>query len=70
MNEFLDNLSDFLAERPGFLPLLGILMILLNLLLQLVPGPGGGWLVDSNFFLHVGLVVALLGLLLIRPLSG
>ena len=31
MNEFLDKLSDFLAERPGFLPLLGILLILLNL---------------------------------------
>lgn len=70
MNEFLDQVSDFLAERPGMLPLLGILLIVINLVLQIVPGPGGGWLVDSHLFLHVGLVVALLGLLLIRPLSG
>lgn len=70
MNELLDKLSDFIAERPGLLPLLGIGLIFINLLLQIFPGPGSGWLVDSNLLLHLGLIVGLLGILLIRTLSG
>ena len=65
---FLDNASDFLARRPGLLPLLGIGLILFNFLLQIFPGPGV-WLVDSNLFLHMGLVVSILGLLLIKALG-
>lgn len=70
MNKFLDNLSDYFAKVPGLLPLLGILLILVNFVLQIVPGPGSGWLVDSNALLHLGVIVAIFGLLLIRPLSG
>jgi hypothetical protein len=68
MNNLLDRASDSLARRPGALPLLGIGLILLNFLLQIVPGPGS-WLVDSNLFLHLGLVVSLLGLMLVRALG-
>lgn len=69
MNKFLDKLGDFLAGRLGLLPLLGIGLIGLNLLLQIAPGPGSGWLVDSNLLLHVGLIISLLGILLIRALG-
>ena len=68
MNQFLDWLSNYLSERKGLLPLLGIGLIILNLLLQIVPGPGGGWIVDSNLFLHVGLIMGMVGILLIRVL--
>lgn len=68
ISRLLDRAGDFLAARPGLLPLIGLALVLLNLLLQIVPG-GGYWLVDSNLFLHVGLIVAVLGLLLIRPLG-
>ena len=69
MNEFLDQLSEFIGDRPGLLPLVGVGLILLNLLLQIFPGPGSGWIIDSNLLLHLGLVVGLVGMLLIRPLS-
>lgn len=68
MNEFLDALGDFLEKRRGLLPLIGLGLIILNWILQVVPGPGSGWIVDSNLFLHLGLVVSLIGILLIRVL--
>jgi hypothetical protein len=62
MSKLLDKLSEFLAHRKGLLPLLGILLILLNLLLQFILPPS--WLLSSNLFLHFGLVIAIFGLML------
>lgn len=62
LSRFVDRSSEFLAHRKGLLPLLGILLILLNLVLQFVLPPG--WLVSSNLFLHIGLVIAILGLMI------
>ncbi len=69
MNQLLDRLNELIGERPGLLPLLGLGLILINFLLQLWPGPGSGWIIDSNLFLHLGLIMSLIGILLIRPLS-
>lgn len=69
MNELIDRLGDFFAERPGLLPLVGIGLIFINFILQIFPGPGSGWFVDSNALLHLGLICGLLGLLLIRAFS-
>ncbi|MBP6469509.1 MAG: hypothetical protein KBE23_07930 [Chloroflexi bacterium] len=69
MNNLVEKLNDFFATRPGLLPMIGILLVLLNLLLQIFPGPGSGWLVDSNLFLHIGVIVSVVGILLIRALS-
>lgn len=66
MNDFLDKMSDFLSKYPGFLPLLGLVLIVINLILQIFPG---SWFVDRNILLHIGLIVSLIGLLLIRPLT-
>ena len=68
MNQFIDWLADFFSERRGLLPILGLGLIVLNLLLQIVPGPDSGWIVASNLFLHLGLIVSLIGILLIRVL--
>lgn len=69
MNNLVEKLNDFFATRPGLLPMIGILLVLLNLLLQIFPGPGSGWLVDSNLFLHLGVILSVVGILLIRALS-
>ena len=61
-NRGLDRLSDGLAKRKGLLPLLGILLVLVNLALQFIPGVG--WLAQTNLLLHLGVVLGLLGVLL------
>lgn len=61
MNKKLDDLSEYLAPRKGLLPLIGIGLIVLNYILQFLPV---GWLASTNLFLHLGLIVAILGLLL------
>jgi hypothetical protein len=58
-NRFLDRLSEYLAHRKGMLPILGILLILVNFFLR-VSGVGG-WLIDVDLFLHLGVIVAILG---------
>jgi len=62
MSKLLDWLSEFLAHRKGLLPLLGIVLIILNLILQFVLPPG--WLTSSNLLLHIGLIFAIFGLML------
>ena len=62
LNQVLDNLSEFLANRKGLLPLSGIVLVVINLIFQIIPGMG--WLASSNLFLHLGLIVAIMGMML------
>lgn len=62
INRLIDILSNFFAQRKGLLPFVGILLVMGNLLLQLLPI--NGWVVESNFLLHLGLILAVLGLML------
>ena len=68
MDQLINALTEWvnrsLEKRPGLLPLLGVVLIVVNLVLQFVPGPGT-WIADSNLFLHVGLLVSIIGILLI-----
>jgi len=69
IGEWLKRTSDFLARVPGLPVLVGIGLILLNFLLQLLPPlPILGWMARVDLLLHLGLVVSLIGLLLIRAL--
>ena len=68
MNRFVDKAAEFLAKRPGLLPLVGLGLIVLNFILQIFPG-SSYWIVDANLFLHFGLVITIFGLLLIRALG-
>lgn len=61
-NILLDKMSEFLAHRKGLLPILGILLVALNAVLQFFPA--AGWLADTNLFLHLGVILALIGILL------
>ena len=65
LSNFLDHASEFLAARKGLLPLLGLALIVINFVLVLV---GAGWLARTNFFLHIGLILTILGFLLARAL--
>jgi hypothetical protein len=61
MNKMLDTISEYLAPRKGLLPLIGIIFIILNFGLQFFPV---GLLKDTNLFLHLGLIIAIFGLML------
>ena len=62
LNHFVDLASEFFAARKGLLPLIGILFIVANGILQFIPG-AGGW-AHTNIFLHVGVVLAIFGIML------
>lgn len=62
LNHAIDWLSEFIAHRKGLLPMFGILMVFINAVLQFIPA--AGWLADTNLFLHLGVIVAILGFLL------
>jgi hypothetical protein len=63
ISRLLDRLSDFLAHRKGLLPFLGILLVIFNFILQFF-FPFGHWLTAANLFLHLGVIVAIFGLML------
>ena len=61
-SRLLDNMSEFLAARKGLLPILGILLVIVNGVLQFIPA--AGWLASTNLLLHIGVVLALVGIML------
>ena len=63
---FLDHLSEFFAHRKGLLPIVGLLFVAVNYILQLIPGLG--WLSSTNLFLHLGVILAIIGMMLARAL--
>ena len=65
INKLVEQLNSYMAHRPGVVPLLGLILIFLNLLVQLYPGPDS-WLAASNLLLHLGLLLSIGGLLLVN----
>lgn len=66
LSRWIDRLSEYLAHRKGLLPLVGMALVAANLLLQF--GAPSTWLSTSNLLLHIGILVAIFGLLLARAL--
>ena len=66
LSKLLDDLSEYFANRKGLLPLVGVGLVVLNFLLELI-FPGAG-ITKVDLFLHLGVIVALLGLVLARAL--
>jgi len=62
MSKFLDRASEFLAHRKGLLPIIGLILILINLLIEFILP--GNFLATTSLFLHLGLIVAIVGLML------
>jgi len=66
--DLLDVLSNFIAHNKGFPVFAGVGLALLGLLLNCFPSLSnaagfGGWVVRSNLFLYLGVVVGFLGIL-------
>ncbi len=61
VNKLIDRLSDYFATRKGLLPTIGILFIAANFCTQFLPI---GWVGSSNLLLHLGLIIAIFGLML------
>lgn len=59
-SRFLDWFSNFFSQRKGLLPLVGIALVAANFILRLT---GAGWLEESDLFLHLGVIVAIFGIL-------
>lgn len=66
MSRLLDAVGQYLAQRKGLLPLLGMFLVLCNLLLRMLAPQA--WLSATDLLLHVGVVVVVLGFLLARAL--
>ncbi len=62
---FVDRASEFVAHRKGLLPILGLLLVVLNFIFQVIPA---GWLTQTNCFLHLGVLLAIIGFMLARAL--
>ena len=63
ISKLLDWFSNFLARRKGLLPLIGIVLVIINFIVQFF-FPFGHWLTGSNLFLHLGVVIAIFGMML------
>lgn len=63
--EFLKRISDFLARLPGLPVLVAVLLVILNFVIRLLPGtwPVVGWLAQTDLFLHLGVILGLIGIL-------
>lgn len=57
-----DKASEYFAHRKGLLPMLGILLIIVNFLLPFFVA--SNFITVSNLFLHLGIIVAIFGLML------
>ena len=66
MSRILDAIGHYLAHRKGLLPLAGCLLVLCNLILRLLAPQS--WLSANDLLLHLGILIAILGLLLARVL--
>jgi len=60
-NQFLDDLSNYLAHRKGLLPIAGVVLVLVNIVLQFFPGLG--WLASSQILLNIGVLLGLIGMM-------
>lgn len=60
----LDRISDWLSVNKGAPVLLGVLLVILNMVLQLFVGvPVIGALARANVLLHLGVIIGLVGIL-------
>ena len=59
------RLSEFLARMPGLPVIIAVGLVILNFVLQLLPAwPVVGWLAGTHLFLHLGVILGFVGMLL------
>lgn len=62
----LDRMSEFLAKVRGLPILIGILLVVINLVIQFIPPLEP--LARTNVLLHLGVLIGLVGIMLARVL--
>jgi hypothetical protein len=62
-SRLIDKASDFFAHRKGLLPLIGIVLVIINYILPFIFGLDN-LITGSNLFLHLGVVIAIFGMML------
>ena len=68
LSRLVDNASNYFAHRKGLLPLLGILLVIVNFILPFLGLSLESFLVASNLFLHLGVIIAIFGMILAQAL--
>ena len=63
LSKLVDNASNYFARRKGLLPLLGILLVIINYILPFIFGLDN-IITGSNLFLHLGVIIAIFGMML------
>jgi hypothetical protein len=66
VSRLLDRIGQYLAQRKGLLPLLGAALVAANYAAGLIIPQS--WVAATDLMLHVGVILAILGLLLARVL--
>ena len=69
LSRLLDGISDYVSTHRGVPVLLGVLLVVLNYLLVIIPGVQLGFVETTNLLLHLGVIVGLVGVLLGDALS-
>lgn len=64
--QFATTATNFMADRRGVPIILGFILVLLNFFLQFIPALG--WFVEYDVLLHLGVLVAIGGILLASTL--
>jgi hypothetical protein len=65
VGEWFKRISEFLARMPGVPVVVAVGLVVLNFLLQLMPAwPVVSFLARTHLFLHVGVILGLMGILL------
>ena len=60
-SQLLTWLSEFFSVRKGLLPLVAVGLITVNFILRFLPP---NWFNQTDLFLHLGLIVAIIGFML------
>ena len=63
LSRLVDIASNYFAHRKGLLPLLGILLVMINFVLPFIFGLDNV-VTGSNLFLHLGVIIAIFGMML------
>lgn len=64
LSKLIDNASNYFAHRKGLLPMIGIALVIVNFILPFLGFSLDSFLVASNLFLHLGVIVAIFGFML------
>ena len=60
-SRMIDRFSIYFAARKGLLPFIGIVLVVANFVIRLFPL---GWFSSSELLLHLGIILAIFGVML------